>query len=264
MRDLIKRPTGLRLRSDDRTRAALKVAAAAAAASGETSMEVDADSATTSLPAMDVDATQASTSAAAADALPEPDLARLWSQLFRVMDDVHEGTRLAAEGTAKALSKCCIVASAAAGSTAAGRALAASILPILLETGVTHIVPEIRSLSMRTLSELIDSAGAQLQPHLASLVPCLLRATGELEIPKLSYLSTRLAAQTEAQEAVDSIRAEAAKQHHSMETLTKCVRHIDYGALERMTGEVVELQRSTVNLGTKVGADAMFTSVAIT
>lgn len=37
--------------------------------------------------------------------IPEPEIAKLWSQLFRVMDDVHEGTRLAAEGTAKALSK---------------------------------------------------------------------------------------------------------------------------------------------------------------
>lgn len=36
---------------------------------------------------------------------PEPQLAQLWSQLFRVMDDVHEGTRLAADGTAKVLSK---------------------------------------------------------------------------------------------------------------------------------------------------------------
>lgn len=37
--------------------------------------------------------------------IPEPEIAKLWSQLFRVMDDVHEGTRLAAEGSAKALSK---------------------------------------------------------------------------------------------------------------------------------------------------------------
>lgn len=37
--------------------------------------------------------------------IPEPEIAKLWAQLFRVMDDVHEGTRLAAEGTAKALSK---------------------------------------------------------------------------------------------------------------------------------------------------------------
>ena len=74
---------------------------------------------------------------------------------------------------------------------------------------------------MKTLSELIESSGSILTKHLPSLVPCLLKATGELEIPKLSYLSTRLGAQAEAQEAVDSIRAEAAKQHHSMETLTK-------------------------------------------
>lgn len=37
--------------------------------------------------------------------IPEPEIAKLWSQLFRVMDDVHEGTRLAADGTAKTLSK---------------------------------------------------------------------------------------------------------------------------------------------------------------
>lgn len=75
--------------------------------------------------------------------------------------------------------------------------------------------------SMKTLSEIIESSGALLKPHLPTLVPCLLKATGELEIPKLSYLSARLGAQQEAQEAVDSIRAEAAKQHHSMETLAK-------------------------------------------
>lgn len=39
------------------------------------------------------------------DDVPEPELKELWSQLFRVMDDIHEGTRLAAEGTAVFLSK---------------------------------------------------------------------------------------------------------------------------------------------------------------
>lgn len=83
---------------------------------------------------------------------------------------------------------------------------------------------------MKTLAEMIESSGSILNAHLPKLVPCLLKATGELEIPKLSYLSTRLGAQAEAQEAVDSIRAEAAKQHHSMETLTKvrvCQIYVD-------------------------------------
>lgn len=76
---------------------------------------------------------------------------------------------------------------------------------------------------MKTLAELIETSGSLLTPHLPTLVPCLLKSTGELEMPKLSYLSTRLGAQADAQEAVDSVRAEAAKQHHSMETLTKVI-----------------------------------------
>lgn len=261
VRDLIRRPSGLRLRCDDRARSAVKAAAAAAAVAATggattTSMEVDSAAGET-LSAMDVDNSASNAAAAASGEIPEPELARLWAQLFRVMDDVHEGTRLAAEGTAKALSKCCVIGAGSGGTSSggaskSGHAIAASILPLILETGVTHQVAEIRALSMRTLSELIDSSGALLTPHLPRLVPCLLKATGELEIPKLSYLSTRLGAHTEAQEAVDSIRAEAAKQHHSMETLTKCVRHIDYAALERMTGDIVELMRTTVNLGTKI------------
>lgn len=55
-------------------------------------MEVDSTDDCTKMDTDDVD-------------IPEPEIAKLWSQLFRVMDDVHEGTRLAAEGTAKALSK---------------------------------------------------------------------------------------------------------------------------------------------------------------
>lgn len=40
--------------------------------------------------------------------MPEPELKELWSQLFRVMDDIHEGTRLAAQGSAMFLSKVCM------------------------------------------------------------------------------------------------------------------------------------------------------------
>lgn len=128
---------------------------------------------------------------------------------------------------------------------------------------------------MKTLSELIESSGHILKDHLHTLVPCLLKATGELEGAKMSYLSTRLGANAEAQEAVDSIRAEAAKQHHSMETLVKvwkeeldidtlttksqfsfdslqCIRHISYESLEKMTPQIVELMKTTMNLGTKI------------
>lgn len=102
-----------------------------------------------------------------------------------------------------------------------GKVVASTILPLLLDVGVTHTVAEIRALSMKTLSEIIDSSGSILTPHLPVLVPCLLKATGELEVPKLSYMSAQLGGNADAQEVFDSVRAEVAKQHHSTETLAK-------------------------------------------
>lgn len=75
-RDLIRRPGGLKLRSD------IVLKSRTIPESQETDiMEIEENS------------------------IPEPELAKLWSQLFRVMDDVHEGTRLAAEATTVLLSK---------------------------------------------------------------------------------------------------------------------------------------------------------------
>lgn len=79
------------------------------------------------------------------DGVPEPELENLWRQLFRVMDDYHEGTRLAAEGTVVILSKVC-VAAASSEYGKAGLSVSSSILPLLLEEGVTHMVAEIRKI----------------------------------------------------------------------------------------------------------------------
>jgi proteasome component ECM29 len=77
------------------------------------------------------------------------------------------------------LAKLCVV-SVSADHGKSGGLVASSVLPFLLKTGVTHTVPEIRRISIKTLSEMIDSAGSLIVPHLPELIPCLLKATGEL------------------------------------------------------------------------------------
>lgn len=90
LRDLIKRPNGLRLRYHDRLISAVK-------ANNAESSKMDVDDASDSNHSVHLGNEEIQCA--------EPDLCKLWMQLFRVMDDVHEGTRLAAEGTAKQLSK---------------------------------------------------------------------------------------------------------------------------------------------------------------
>lgn len=89
VRDLIKRSSGLKLKHDDN-----RVMPSSVAGSSSSQMDVD-NTTEENVVKMETDENDVS----------EPQLAQLWSQLFRVMDDVHEGTRLAAEGTAKVLSK---------------------------------------------------------------------------------------------------------------------------------------------------------------
>lgn len=74
---------------------------------------------------------------------------------------------------------------------------------------------------------MVGSAGPQLKPFLPQLIPALLLATGELESSKLSYLSTMMGAQAQAQEVIDNTRASMAKSHFTTETVSKVSRLID-------------------------------------
>ncbi|VVC92327.1 unnamed protein product [Leptidea sinapis] len=125
-------------------------------------------------------------------------LPSIWSQLFRVMDDVHEGTRQAATSCANL----CIQASDVSQGKD-GKEIVAVILPVLLETGITNVVKEVRSVS--------------LKPFLGRLVPALVSATGELESAQLAHLSTMLA-DSAARHSLDELRARAATHHYTTDT----------------------------------------------
>ncbi|KAF5283686.1 hypothetical protein FQR65_LT13757 [Abscondita terminalis] len=177
-------------------------------------------------------------------------LNELWQKLFRVMDDHHEATRLAATRTAKLLSKLCIKACNIAQGKS-GVKMVQTILPVLLEE-ITNSVSEVRSLCLQTLSEIVVAAGNQLKPFLAQLIPALLQATGELESSKLSHWSTMMSGQNEAQEVIDSARANIAKSHFTMETVSKCLQYADASILQELTPRIIELMKSSVRLGTRI------------
>ncbi|CAH2107601.1 unnamed protein product [Euphydryas editha] len=176
-------------------------------------------------------------------------LPTLWTQLFRVMDDVHEGTRLAATSTANVLSKLCIQASDT-NQGKDGKEIVSAILPVLLDTGITNVVKEVRSVSLQTVSKLVSAAGGGLAPFLARLVPALVGAAGELESAKLSYLSTALA-DSDSRELLDDMRASAARQHYTTDTVVKCMPYINIEIMKEMLPKIFELMKSP-QLGTKV------------
>ena len=175
----------------------------------------------------------------------------LWKKLFRVMDDIHEGTRIAATNTTKVLSKVCVrYCDASYGKE--GEEVIQAVLPVLLNIGIVHVVSTVRTVSLQTVSQLVSRAGSLLKPSLVTLIPALLTTIGESENPNLSYLSNVCGTAVEARDAIDTIRANAAKGHYSTETITKCIQHIDAEILKDLMPKVIELIKSSVGFGTKI------------
>lgn len=79
----------------------------------------------------------------------------------------------------------------------------------------------VRSVSLQTVSQLVSRAGSLLKPSLVILIPALLTTIGESENPNVSYLSNVYSATIESREAIDNIRASAAKGHYAIDTITK-------------------------------------------
>lgn len=176
-------------------------------------------------------------------------LPTIWSQLFRVMDDVHEGTRQAATTTAIVLSKLCTRACDVSQGKD-GKEIVSVILPVLLDNGITNIVREVRSVSLQTVSKLVASASESLKPFLPKLIPALVGAAGDLESAKLSYLSTALA-DSGTRELLDDMRADAAKHHYTTDTVVKCMPYVDIDVMKEMLPSILELTKSP-QLVTKV------------
>merc|ERR1712223_2026923 len=97
-------------------------------------------------------------------------LPQIWSDLFRVMDDIKESVRLAAGKTVGALSrtsiKMCDVTQAGQKS---GEATITAIMPTLLEKGLLSTVGDVRSDALAVIMKITKSAGAILKPHLSIL-----------------------------------------------------------------------------------------------
>lgn len=102
-----------------------------------------------------------------------------------------------------------------------GEEVLQAILPVLLDIGVVNVVSSVRTVSLQTVSQLVLRAGILLKPSLVILIPALLSTIGESENPNLSYLSNVCGTMSEARDAIDTIRAGAAKEHYATETMTK-------------------------------------------
>ncbi|XP_041951493.1 proteasome adapter and scaffold protein ECM29 [Alosa sapidissima] len=186
-------------------------------------------------------------------------MAEIWETLFRVLDDIKESVRKAADLALKTLSKVCIRVCESSGAVA--QRTVAVLLPTLLEKGIVSNVTEVRSLSIQTLVKVSKTAGSRLKPHAARVIPALLEALSVLEPQVLNYLSLRATEQEKS--AMDAARLSAAKSSPMMETVNMCLQHLDAPVLGELVPKLCDLLKSGVGLGTKGGCASVIMSLTV-
>jgi len=188
-------------------------------------------------------------------------LTLLWQDIIRVMDDIKESVRVAADKTAESLSRVSIKMCDVSQGARAGEAAVRAILPPLMEKGLSSTLPEVRAIVLFTLTKVAKSAGPLLAPHLGLLIPALLDATGEMEGTKLNYISTRLGTDTGVQERLDSARLAAARSTPTMECVNYVVQFVTSQSLVELVARLVDIIKSGVALVTRGGAAHVVTTL---
>ncbi|KAM9449576.1 proteasome adapter and scaffold protein ECM29 [Clarias gariepinus] len=186
-------------------------------------------------------------------------LTEIWETLFRVLDDIKESVRKAADLSLKTLSKICVRTCESTGASA--KRTVGVLLPILLDRGIVSNVAEVRTLSIQTLVKISKAAGGCLKPHAPRLIPALLEALSVLEPQVLNYLSLRATEQEKS--AMDTARLSAAKSSPMMETINMCLQHLDVSVLGELVPKLCDLLKSGVGLGTKGGCASVIVSLTV-
>jgi proteasome component ECM29 len=177
------------------------------------------------------------------------------------MDDIKESVRVAAGKTAEALSRVSIKMCDAGAGARAGEAAVRTILPPLVERGLSSSLVEVRAVVLLTLQKVAKSAGPLLAPHLGTLIPALLEATGEMEGSKINYISSRLATDSGVQERLDSARLAASRSSPPMECVIYVLQFVSSLSLGTLVPRLVDIIKSGVALVTRGGAAYVVTAL---
>ncbi|XP_052776475.1 LOW QUALITY PROTEIN: proteasome adapter and scaffold protein ECM29-like [Mya arenaria] len=188
------------------------------------------------------------------ESLPE-----LWESCLRVLDDIKESVRKAAELACNTLSRASIkICDVSYGKV--GERATTVVLPCLLKCGLQSPVSEVRALGLSTILKISKNAGVLLKPHIPVLVTALLEAISGLEPQVMNYLSVRVSNE-ETQHRLDNARIMASKMSPMMETVNLCVQYVDESVLPEMVPRLTELIKSGIGVGTKAACSHFVVSL---
>ncbi len=199
-----------------------------------------------------------------------------WSLLFKLIDDIKESVRNAAELTIKSLNRVTISYSTAVSNPQICQQTINSVLPILIKDGLNSKLEQVtvefsgkrkqeaflnqvffyqkaRAISVKTILELSkQSVPNFLKSYTTELIPNLLETLSGYESAELNYMSLKLNSQ-DLQEKLDLARISTSKSTPMIEIINLALPLIDSELFEQLVPKLIEILRRGLGVSTKAG-----------
>ncbi|KAK3670099.1 proteasome component M29 [Recurvomyces mirabilis] len=192
-------------------------------------------------------------------------LERIWTQCFKVLDDIKESVRAAAASLARVLTGVLTRALEADHSaTKNASAMLKHVLPFLLSTsGMESGAQEVQGFSVSTLLEIIKKAnGSTLRPFIPELVERLVGSLSTLEPEAVNYLHLNASKYNLTEQKIDDMRLSSIRSSPLMEAIERCLDLLDEESMQQLQPKLESAMKSAVGLPSKVGSSRVLVSLS--
>lgn len=192
-------------------------------------------------------------------------LEQIWTQCFKVLDDIKESVRAAAASLARTLTGVLTRAlEADHSSTKNASAMLKHVLPFLLSpSGMESSAKEVQAFSVHTLLEIIKKAnGATLRPFIPELIERLIGLLSSLEPEAVNYIHLNASKYNLTEQKIDDMRLSSVRSSPLMEAIERCLDLLDEDAMKALWPKLESAMKSAVGLPSKVGASRVLVSLS--
>ena len=192
-------------------------------------------------------------------------LERIWTQCFKVLDDIKESVRAAAGSLARTLTGVLTRAlEADHSSTKNASAMLKHVLPFLLSpSGMESSAEQVQAFAVHTLLEIIKkSNGSTLRPFIPELVERLIGLLSSLEPEAVNYVHLNASKYNLTEQKIDDMRLSSVRSSPLMEAIERCLDLLDDDTMRELQPRLESAMKSAVGLPSKVGSSRVLVSLS--
>ncbi|KJH44557.1 HEAT repeat protein [Dictyocaulus viviparus] len=184
---------------------------------------------------------------------------KLIPDIFRLLDDMKESVRQAAEHAFTSLRKLIVRLSSQSFNGHDSRGFVSALIPVLIHHGVSSKIS--KELSMSLLLELAKTAKTQIQPYLSELIPSLIDSISDTEPQILNYVAAR--SNLVELEVLDDTRTQIALTSPLMTAIHELLPQIDSSVLVSLQPQICERLRSCAGVSSRVACAQLLVILAL-